>query len=181
MDMDHSQEEKKEIIGDFLQKMADSGYKHPSRKEIIKSAVKKYYRQLLEQETGGRKLYRSAEDMAETRKMKSLMNRSWFKSKRGGSSITSRKDLPHIVQKQELDKRRERGGNKKDREVKEEPGNREDAEESATGEKENRKVKEIETVIFVPATPGSALKETLQKVNGQAPRSLTLMSGSPKE
>ena len=55
MDMDHSQEEKKEIIGDFLQKMADSGYKHPSRKEIIKSAVKKYYRQLLEQETGGRK------------------------------------------------------------------------------------------------------------------------------
>ena len=61
MDKDHSQQDIKIVIHDFLQKMADSGYQHPVRKEVIKSAVTKFYRQILEQETGGWQLYRTAE------------------------------------------------------------------------------------------------------------------------
>ena len=79
MDHLHTKEEKKEILGDFIQKMADSGYKHSTRKEIIKSAVTKFYRQVLEQETGGSNIYRSAEDMAESRRLKSLLGQTWFK------------------------------------------------------------------------------------------------------
>ena len=78
--------------------MADSGYKHTTRKEIIRSAVTKFYRQVLEQETGGRNIYRSAEDMAESRRLKSLLGQTWFKSKRGGLSATAVKDLPHYEQ-----------------------------------------------------------------------------------
>ena len=48
MDKDHSHEDKETVIQDFLQKMADSGYQHPVRKEVIKSAVTKYYRKVLE-------------------------------------------------------------------------------------------------------------------------------------
>ena len=44
MDRDHTVEEKDEVVGDFLLKMADSGYNHSARKEIITSAVRKYYR-----------------------------------------------------------------------------------------------------------------------------------------
>ena len=79
---------------------------HPVRKEVIKSAVTKYYRQILEQETGGRKLYRSAEEMAEGRRLKTLLNKTWFKSKRGGQSLTPKKDLPYYLQKVELEARK---------------------------------------------------------------------------
>ena len=106
MDGRHTDADKQEVIKDFLQKLADSGYTHPTRKEIITSAVRKYYRQILEQETGGRQLYRSSQEMAEGRKMKALQNMSWFKSRRGGKSITPLKDLPHYTQEQELQERR---------------------------------------------------------------------------
>ena len=86
--------------------MADSGYQHPVRKEVIKSALTKFYRQILEQETGGRQLYRSAEEMVEGRRLKTLLNRTWFKSRRGGQSLTPRKDLPFHVQKVELETRK---------------------------------------------------------------------------
>ena len=60
MDTAHTEQDKDDVKRDFLQKMADSGYQHPTRKEVIRSAVKKFYRQVIEQETGGRQLYRSA-------------------------------------------------------------------------------------------------------------------------
>ena len=44
MDQLHSEEDRKEVVSDFLQKMSDSGYGHPARKETIISAVRKYYR-----------------------------------------------------------------------------------------------------------------------------------------
>ena len=59
-------------------------------------------------------MYRSAEDMAETRKLKSLMNRSWFRSKRGGQALTPRKDLPYLTQKEEWDRRKKTGSKGKD-------------------------------------------------------------------
>ena len=108
MDTGHSEKDKEDVIKDFLQKMADSGYQHPTRKEVIRSAVTKFYRQVLEQETGGRQIYRSSTDMAEARKLKSLANKTWFKSKRGGKSLTPRKSLPFTVQKDELEMRKSR-------------------------------------------------------------------------
>ena len=74
MDTLYSKAEKEEVVRDFI----DSGYKHKTRKEIILSAVRKYYCQILEQETGGRQLYRSGKEMVESRRMKSLQNKTWF-------------------------------------------------------------------------------------------------------
>ena len=68
--------------------MADSGYSHPSRVEVIKSAVTKFYRQLLIQETGGRRLYWCREDMTKSRRLKNLENKTWYKSRRGGTQVT---------------------------------------------------------------------------------------------
>ena len=84
----YSKAEKEEVVRDFI----DSGYKHKTRKKIILSAVRKYYRQILEQEIGRRQLYHSAKEMVESRRMKSLKNKTWFKSKRGGQNLTPRKD-----------------------------------------------------------------------------------------
>ena len=96
--------------------MADSGYQHPVRKEVIKSAVTKYYRQVLVQETGGRKLYRSAEEMAESRRLKTLLNRTWFKSRRGGQSLMLKKDLTYSVQRVDLETRRTKPRKEKEEE-----------------------------------------------------------------
>lgn len=101
MDTYHSWDDQKEVIVDFIQKMCDSGYDHPTRMEVILSGVKKYYRQVVEQETGGRRLYRSQEHMASSRKLKSLKNKTWFRNKRGGSKITPSKDLPWYSQLKE--------------------------------------------------------------------------------
>ena len=72
MDRYHSWEDQREVVSDYIQKMCDSGYDHPTRVEVIKSGVKKYFRQVVEQESGGRRIYRSAEEMASSRKLKVL-------------------------------------------------------------------------------------------------------------
>ena len=43
MDHLHTWAEKSTNLSDFIQKLADSGYTHSTRMEIIKSATKKYY------------------------------------------------------------------------------------------------------------------------------------------
>ena len=149
----YSKAEKEEVVRVFI----DSDYKHKTRKEIILSAVRKYYRQILEQETGRRQLYRSAKEMVESRRMKSLQNKTWFKSKRGRQNLTPRKDLPHYVQSIELEDR------KSARKVQEAgislDGNQEEEGRSSsqtsqetrdTQETGSRVVKEVETVIFIP-------------------------------
>ena len=107
MDADHTWEEQKVVLSDFLQKMTDSGYDHPTRTEVIKSAVKKFYRQVMEQESGGKRIYRSAEDMAVGRRLKDLTNKTWFRSKRGGAGLTPSKDLPWRMQEMEEQARKE--------------------------------------------------------------------------
>ena len=79
MDRHHSRQEQMVVINDFLQKLSDSGYSHPTRMEIAKSAIKKYFHQVMNQEGGGPRLYRSAEEMAGARKVKALLNKTWFK------------------------------------------------------------------------------------------------------
>ena len=49
----HTREEVVEIVGEFLTKMATSGYGESTRMEVIRSATVKYYREILKSETGG--------------------------------------------------------------------------------------------------------------------------------
>ena len=94
MDQLHTKEEKKEILGDFIQKMTDSGYKHSTRKEIIKSGLTRYYRLVLSEVAGERKLYRSAKEMQEGRGLKKFRTRLWYRSKRGGTRVSDEKNHP---------------------------------------------------------------------------------------
>ena len=130
---------------DFIQKMCDSGYNHPTRMEVILCGVKKYYRQVVEQESGGRRLYRSQEDMASSRKLKNLRNKTWYKNRRGGSKVTPSKDLPwHSQVKEKLAK--ETSNMKTEGRKIEEHG-------------ELQLIKNIEIVVFIPTTPGSLLRK----------------------
>ena len=96
MDLRHSMVDKRPILTDFLQKLADSGYTHPTRMEIVKSAARKFFRQLMDQEAGGSRIYRSSDEMAKSRRLKELANKTWYKSKRGGQRITPGKNVPRV-------------------------------------------------------------------------------------
>ena len=74
-------------------------YGRETRKEIITSGVKRYYRLVLQEMVGVRKLYRSREDMKEGRRLKSLWNRTWFKSRRGGTKVSADLDHPTMKEK----------------------------------------------------------------------------------
>ena len=65
MDQGHSNGDREAVIRDFLQKMADSGYSHEARKEVIVSATRKYCRQLMDQI-----IYCTSEEMAASRSIK---------------------------------------------------------------------------------------------------------------
>ena len=62
--------------------------------EITKSAYKKIYRQIIDQESGGQKIYTSSSDMAQSRRLKPLLTKIWYKSRRGGEKATVTKNLP---------------------------------------------------------------------------------------
>jgi len=57
MDVRHAQQERLEIIGKFLQKMADSDYDSSTRGEVVKSAVRKYFREVNAAMKGGTSIY----------------------------------------------------------------------------------------------------------------------------
>ena len=86
--------DRKEVLTDFMQKLCDSGYSHPTRMEIVKSATRKYYCQVMDQEASNARLYRSSAEMAGSGRIKALINNTLFKSKRGGQRVTPRKNLP---------------------------------------------------------------------------------------
>ena len=97
----HPEPEVDIIIKDFLQKLTDSGYDPNTRMEIMKSAARKYFRQAMDQETGGRRLHRSAGEMSQGRALKSLQASTWFKSRRGGKEATAAKDIPQTQREME--------------------------------------------------------------------------------
>ena len=105
MDEEHTKEEKEGVVRKFIQKLIDSGYTSNQRREIIRSGCTRFCRRQIEELTGGRQLYRSEGEMKSARKAKKFRNQYWFKSSRGGSQITAKKDLPFSVQEKELSKR----------------------------------------------------------------------------
>ena len=67
----HTEEEIIEVARKFTQKLTDSGYDERTRMEILKSAVTKHLRQVDNWKRGGPALYRSSEEMKESRLFKS--------------------------------------------------------------------------------------------------------------
>ena len=49
----HTDVERKEVAGNFVQKMADSSYNHSTRSGVNRSGCTKFSKQVLEQLTGG--------------------------------------------------------------------------------------------------------------------------------
>ena len=102
----HTDQEILEVVGDFLQKLADSDYNHNHRVEIIRSECRRFSRREIEDLTGGKPLYRMAEQMRKARKLKIFANQYWLKLSRGGKDLSPRKDLPYQVQEKELSNRK---------------------------------------------------------------------------
>ena len=143
------------MVRDFLQKLADSGYSHTLRMDIIKSGCRIYCRREIEDRTGGRPLYRTAEQMGAARMVKRFQNQSWFKTSRGGRNLTPRKDLPHKLQETELGKRLRQ--EMRSNNVRGEGGTspeKKETKSSQEAEVGNKTVKEIEAVLFVPYSEG---------------------------
>ena len=103
--------------------------------------------------------------MAEGRRLKQHLNKTWYKSSRGGKDVTSTKDLPWTSQEKEregrksywktardlnLDKTEYDGNSKMTKDT-------DDTEESSIF----KMVKNTETVVFILATPGSVLQKKL--------------------
>ena len=117
--------------------MVDSGYDTPSREDVFKSGVRKFFRDKARAWREGKSIYRSREEMNKAKEAKTLANKAWLTSKRGGAEEHKRKEgLP-------VTGGRGKGG------VGDEPGKDgllpEDREIKG-------KISEVESVIFVPHT-----------------------------
>ena len=146
MDRSHGKEERIQELKRFSQKMVDSAYGKDTRKEVITSGVKRYSRLVLQELAGVRKGYRSREEMKEGRRLKSLWNRTWYKSRRGGTKVSA--DLDHPT----LDQKGKRRGVDVTTPRKKETGDK-------------GRVKVVETPIFVPYSKDSVLRRKLQEVD----------------
>lgn len=56
-------DEKLEVLCKFSQKMTDSESTLDLRREVMKSGITRYYRMILQEKAGIRKLYRMSDDM----------------------------------------------------------------------------------------------------------------------
>ena len=74
--------------------MESSGYTAQNRKEILISGVSRYYRIQLQEAAGGRKLYRSVDEMRKVRILKPLKQKAWYKTRREGTKVSAAKDFP---------------------------------------------------------------------------------------
>ena len=61
-------EKKVRELKTFLTKMVNSGYRPPTRKEVLVSGMRRYYLKLVKQESGGPRLYRTAQQLQEGRR-----------------------------------------------------------------------------------------------------------------
>ena len=98
IDYKHTDQEILSIVSKFLQKMEDSHYRKPAREEIIRSAVKKYWRMRLQEVIGVRDMNRTREDMNKEGRFKQMRTQTQFKSRRRGSP----RDSGVVGEEQEL-------------------------------------------------------------------------------
>ena len=105
--------------------------------------------------------------MAEGRRLKQHLTKTWYKSSRGGRNVSSTKDLPWTSQVKEKEGRRsywrEVKAAEEDSNLDLDPEPKKEVDEE-TGE-HFKMIKNIETVVFIPATPGSQLRKKLQEAD----------------
>ena len=77
-DKDHRVKDRLRDLTTFTQKMIDSGYGKDLRREILKAGIKRYFRLTLQEQAGGRSLYRSLREMAPQRRLKQLNTRNKY-------------------------------------------------------------------------------------------------------
>ena len=145
MDRSHGKEERIQELKRFSQKMVDSAYGKDTRKEVITSGIKRYSRLVLQELAGVRKVYRSREEMKEGRRLKSLWNRTWYKSRRGGTKVSADLDHPTLERK----------------------GKGRGVDVTTSGEKQTKeeKIKVVETPIFIPFTLESRMRKRMQETD----------------
>ena len=81
----HSKEEVLLILDKFSQKLVDSGYDLGTREDILKSGLRKGYRELAQARREGASRYRTRQQMNESKEVKSILNKPWFWRMRGGA------------------------------------------------------------------------------------------------
>ena len=99
-------------------------------------------------------MYRSSDEMTKSRKLTELTNKTWYKSKRGGQRITPGKNIPRVSLDKEVTARKD---HKREVEQRKSGEPRGSETEASPG-----KIKEVETIVFVPAMPDSCLRKLLQ-------------------
>ena len=72
------------ILDKFSQKLVDSGYDLGTRQEILKSGLRKSYRELAQARREGASRYRTRQQMNESKDVKNILNKPWFRRMRGG-------------------------------------------------------------------------------------------------
>ena len=151
-DRHHSETDLVGILTTFSQKLIDSQYDTLSRQEVLKSGIRKYFREMASAVKAGNSLYRTRKEMDGKKEIMSLMNKPWFRRMRGGNQAK--------LVKEGLDKYEARLEVRRDlvseKEVIKGP-------EISVENHESGHIKEIECVVFVPATPGSVLRSILQE------------------
>ena len=68
----HTSQEMDAVVGAFFQKLANSGYDRETRTQILRSAMVKFYRKILDSKMGGHQLYRSSSEIERARRFKGL-------------------------------------------------------------------------------------------------------------
>ena len=135
MDRVHEQSEVLEIIKIFSQKMVDIGYDSQSRKEVLKSGVRKHPRDLARAIREGTSIYRTRGEMNKKKEWLSLLNKPLFRRMRGGALLKLEKEGTERTVAR--DKMRSK--------PKEEKLDVKRSEDNQT-----RKVKLIECVVYIP-------------------------------
>ena len=144
----HTVMEVLEVLKIFSQKMIDSGYDGSSRQEVLKSGLRKYFRELAKATAEGHSIYRSRQEMDRKKEVKDLVSRPWFRRMRGGAQLRMVKEgEDKEVARARISQDKERGG---------EDGKRDTAPKP-------RMVKEVECVVFVTA---AAVKPCCAEMDG---------------
>ena len=71
-----------DTLRSFSQKLADSGYDAASRQEILRSGIRKHYRDLAKATKEGSSIYRTRVQMNKKRELKTLLDKPWFEDER---------------------------------------------------------------------------------------------------
>ena len=126
------------IMTDFMKKMRRSGYGAKMRRNVAIAGLRGYYRMVRVEEEGGRRVNRPRWEGATERRYKKLGGKSnWFKKRVNNEKVASVHSGTHKP-----------------------PG--------PTSQRSNKvesRQDQIETVIFVPHTPGSELAKLLQEAD----------------